>query len=87
MTGVRESVPGNTKDPEKKKEEKQGKGKGKTSDGKPFCFSWGRCRDGPCKDPPPGSECPNKREHKCEFCESAEHRSKDCPKKPDWVKW
>ena len=56
-------------DKEKKKKKKEGKGKGKSLTGKPFCFSWGRGRDGPCKDLPRGSECPNKRLHACEFCE------------------
>ena len=65
----------------------QGKGKGKNSKGQPFCFSWGRGRDGDCKDLPPKSQCKNGRVHQCEFCESPDHKSKDCPKKPKTVKW
>ena len=67
-----------------------GKGKkGKNKKGEPVCFSWGRGRDGPCKDLPPGSECKTTppRKHECEFCGKEDHKSKDCPKKPDSVTW
>ena len=78
---------GKKKGKEEKEEKGKGKGKGKSSAGEPFCFSWGRGRDGPCKDLPCKSECPNKRLHACEFCEAVDHKSKDCPKKPKWAKW
>ena len=37
----------------------------------------------------PNSECLNtpKRKHECEFCEKTDHKSKDCPTKPDSVTW
>ena len=93
MTGVQESGSGTTKGGDKSKKAAEpkkaakGKGKGKTADGKPYCFSWNRCRDGACKDLGLKSKCPANREHICEFCDSPDHKSKDCPKKPDWAKW
>ena len=77
-------------DPKKGKEKGDGKGKkGKNKKGEPVCFSWGRGRDGPCKDLPPGSECKTTppRKHECEFCGKEDHKSKDCPKKPESVTW
>ena len=67
-----------------------GKGKGKNAKGEALCFSWGRGRDGPCKDLGPNSDCKNtpQRKHECEFCGATDHKSKSCPKKPDWAsKW
>ena len=61
----------------------KGKGKGICPSGKQACYSWGRCRDGKCKDLGLKTECPDKREHLCEFCFKDEHKSKDCPNKPD----
>ena len=40
-----------------------------------------------CKDLPPKSQCKNNRVRECEFRESADHKSKDCPKKPKFIKW
>ena len=67
----------------------KGKGKGKNKKGEPLCFSWGRGRDGPCKDLGPNTECANtpKRKHECEFCEKSDHKSKDCPNKPEGTVW
>ena len=80
--------------PPAKAEEKKGADKGggkggKNEKGEPVCFSWGRGRDGPCKDLGIGSECKNtpKRKHQCEFCGDPKHKSKDCPKKPKDCKW
>ena len=71
-----------------KENKEKGKGKGKNAKGEPLCFSWGRGRDGPCKDLPPGSGCKNtpQRKPECEFCGAADHKSKACSKKPDWAK-
>ena len=62
----------------------KGKGKGRAPDGRECCYSWGRARDGPCKDMGPNTDgqCPNKRAHLCEFCGKADHKSKNCSNKP-----
>ncbi len=70
-----------------KKGEKKGKGKGKAPDGGQYCFSWGRCRDGACKDLAIGAPCPAGRIHRCEFCDAADHKSANCPAKPSGVTW
>ena len=76
----------------------KGRGKGKTKPGgkggkegtrkewkKESCHSWGRGRDGPCAQKEVTDQeclCEVKRMHICEYCGSADHKSKDCDKKP-----
>ena len=64
----------------------KGKGLGKAPDGRQCCYSWGRGRDGACKDKDVKDKtCPDSRAHICEFCFSDTHFSRDCSAKPSWA--